>query len=319
MRLPLLACLFLISTWTVLRADAPAQPPVGIIVLRAIAGYDAAATWFTGIQWTDKDSGYVVAPDGHKVPFLNDAIGRIVYFDQNYYEEVDHNQYWIDWRAGLQSRELLLPPIQTNGLQQADVRRLGQEQAALEDVVGRFSNGATVIGPLIETLKDQISKLNSGFVLQNGSWIAAKDAASLTDSVPTVGETQNVVTFTTTDGKRFENAHVSTTETGLSVLTSDGGASVSFDRVPQNISGFPKTVQEKIRSWREKQAQQVADGSDGSSATNSTGWGAWILSCYHAAVDKISGYFSSSKSAPSAPADTNAAPDSASPPPATSH
>ena len=38
------------------------------------------------------ESGYVVDQGGTKTVFLNDAIGRVIYFDPIYYEELDHER-----------------------------------------------------------------------------------------------------------------------------------------------------------------------------------------------------------------------------------
>ena len=94
------------------QADTPAQSavPAGIIILREVPGYPAAATPFVSIQWVNTNGGYVADAAGNKTPFINDAIGKIIYFNQNYYDEINHDQYWVDWRAGLQSREVVMPP-----------------------------------------------------------------------------------------------------------------------------------------------------------------------------------------------------------------
>ena len=278
-----------------LRADPPAvaAQPQGIIILKAIAGYPAADAWFVSIQWVDDTNGYVIDKAGNRLRFVNDAIGRILYFDKNYYEEVNHNPYWLDWRAGLQSREAVIQPIPSGILDPGDAKRLADEQAVLQDAIDHYSNGADIVQPLIDTLKDESSKLASGLVFQNGAWISQKDAGAAPTSVPVVGESTDVVTFTTKGGKRFENAKVTATDTGLSMLTSDGGASVSYDQLPDDISRFPKTVQKKIGDWRAKNSEAVA----AVSTPNSSGWWAWISSTWQYLADKVEAYFAPAKPA----------------------
>jgi hypothetical protein len=306
--------LLVLGAFASLRADAPPapEPPVGIIIQKALAGYEASATWFVSIQWIDKDSGFVVDKSGNKVTFLNDAIGRVFYFDQSYYEEVDHNQYWIDWRIVMRDREVLLAPIELNTLEAADSGRLVSEEATLQDAIDRYPVGAPLVQPLIDAIKDQVTKLGSGLVLQNGKWIAEKDAQVASDSVPVVGDAETLITFTTRSGKRFENARVTLSDTGLSVLMPDGGASVSFDEVPANISMFPKPVQDGITDWRNKNASGLlapAPGS-GTAATpagpattlttaenTAADWWVWIVATcqatYQYTAHEVTAYFAS--------------------------
>jgi hypothetical protein len=250
---PFLLLFLLMITGLGVRAETNAQNGVmGIIILKSVAGYDALATTFASIEWVNRDGGFIVDSSGAKIPFLNDAIGRVIYFDQAYFDETDHNQYWVEWRLTIRDREAVIQPVTATSLRSDDSPRLAAEQATLEDAVGRYANGHSLVDPMIAELKDQIAKLASGLVLQNGQWISANDAAAAPVAVPTIGDAESKITFTTKDGKRFANARVTITETGLSILTDDGGGAVSFDRLPDNISGFPKTTRDKIADWRIK-------------------------------------------------------------------
>jgi len=223
----ILLCLFLVgAAFGYGRADTEAPKPAGILILKAIAGYEAGAVSFVSIQWVDRNGGCVTDTAGGKTSFLNDAIGRIIYFDQTYYEEVDHNQYWVDWRTGVQSREIVLPPADSISLRPEALPRLHSEEAALEDIVERYPSGQSLVAPIIASLKDESANLSNGLVLQNGKWIPAKDAEA-TDVVPVIGDANTPITFTTKDGKRYENVRVTVTEpviitpnwAGLSVVT----------------------------------------------------------------------------------------------------
>ena len=237
-------------------ADDVAPSPQGILVLRAVAGADAGAVEFVSIQWVDNTGGYAVDSAGNKTPFTNDAIGRIIYFYQSYYEEVDHNQYWIDWRAGLQSREVIVPPVDTISLGPDDAPHLLDEEKILEDIVQRFPGGQALLTPMIAELKDDQTKLAGGSVLQNGKWIAAKDAG-VAPPVAVVGEGSQLVTFTTKSGRKYVDAKTVITDQGISVITADGGSSVSFDDLPDDLSGFPQPIRDKIVAAK-AQAQQEA-------------------------------------------------------------
>ena len=301
--------LFLVlAVVTLGQARADNTPPAGIIVLKAVAGYDAAATLFTSIQWTSRDGGFVVDGAGTKTPFLNDAIGRVIYFDPVYHDEVDHNSYWVEWRIIMRNREVVLGPIDAINLRPEDSPRLTAEQAILEDTMERYSNSRPVIEPLIAELSDQCAKLASGQVLQNGQWLSAKDAGASKSEVPIVGDSESMVTFTTKDGKRFENAKVSVTETGLSVLTSDGGASVAFDRLPDDLSMFPKTIRDKIVDAN----RRLEIGA----AASAPAPGVWdTITGFFSSISSWFGSGSPTTSSP-APAPTNSPPAAvASPPP----
>ena len=235
-------------------SDTPAaSAPAGIIILHAVAGYPAAGAYFTSIQWTDTNGGYAVDTTGAKIPFLNGAIGRILYFDQGFYDEVEHNQYWIDWRAGLQSREVVIAPIEKIHLVATDAGRLQSEQALLEDIVERYPPGQPVVQPMIDALKDQGSKLASGLMLMNGKWVTAA-AAQNSETAPTatVGEGNRTLTFTTKKGKKFVDARVMVTDTSVSVITANGGGAVAFEDMPDDLAGFPASAQKQIEAAREK-------------------------------------------------------------------
>jgi hypothetical protein len=185
-------------------------------------------------------------------------------------------------------------------LEHGDIDRLTAEQASLQDAIDLYPNGADLVQPLIDTLKDEIAKLGNGLVLQNGAWVAQKDLATVV--VPVVGDAEESVTFTTNDGKRFEHAKVSVISTGLSVLTKDGGSSVAFERLPEDISAFPKAVRDKIADWRARNPEAAAP------AQYSIGWWQWIKDTSTYLAGKVSGYFSSSSSSPPASSSTNAPP-----------
>jgi len=250
------ACLLLVVLgFSAAEADNEAPQPQGIILLKDVAGSPAAAVTFVSIEWTSSFGGFVVDAAGNKTVFLREGIGRIVYFDQSYYEGIDHNQYWVDWRAGIQSHEVVVPPVDRVGLRQEDLARLRSEQEVLEDTVGRYPVGQATIGPMIALLKEDVANLSNGLVLQNGQWLSAKETTT-EPAVPVVGEGSKLSTFQTKNGKEYVNARVIVTDTGISVLTSDGGASVPFDQLPDDLTKFPAAVRSQIQA---SQAKAKAD------------------------------------------------------------
>jgi S1-C subfamily serine protease len=306
------------------RADTPPvtpNGPAGIIVLKAVAGYSANAASFVGIQWVDNNGGYVTDAAGNKTPFLNEAIGRIVYFDQWYYDAVDHNQYWIDWRASVRSRELVFPPLDPVGLRPEDLPRLRDEEATLEDVVERYPSGQTLLAPIIASLHDDSSNLSNGLVLQNGKWIAAKDAAAPA-GVPVVGEAKNTVSFTTKDGKNYANVTVTeVADNGVSVLTEDGGATIALERLPDDLSTFPEATRAKITDLRSKAEREAAAAAAASAPPASTppaetGFFGEVEDFVHGIITRTWSYFGSgAASAPSSEVPPGPAPPTAAAPP----
>jgi hypothetical protein len=233
------------------RADdtSASLAPKGVIILNAVAGHDAAAVSFSSIEWTNSFGGVVVDGVGAKTGFTNEAIGKIIYFDQVFYDQLDKNPAWIDWRAGLQSREFVVRQNAPGVLTRGDLPALQADEAALEDASQRYPLAAPLLAPQETLLKDEVGKLSSGLVCQNGKWMSQQEADA-TSAVPVVGDAANTVTFTSKDGRKFANAKATVTDTGLSLLTSDGGGSVAFDQLPDDLSVFPKKLQDQIAAGK---------------------------------------------------------------------
>jgi S1-C subfamily serine protease len=238
---PLLFLLVFLPGSGCVRAQMPSSG--GIIILK---GPPESATAFDSIAWVDTSGGYVADQAGNKTPFVTSEVGRIIYFDQAYYDEVDHNQYWVGWRVGLQNRELVLPPVNNISLSPEDLPGLKSEEQTLEDIVERFSSGRPLIAPLLATLQNDINQLSGGSVLRNGKWMTQQEAAAVPSATPVLGQGSQAVTFTTRDGTKFTNVQVSVTDSGLSILTSDGGATVTFAQLPDDLSPFPPVIRTKI-------------------------------------------------------------------------
>jgi hypothetical protein len=254
-----LACVGLIAFAAAARAQT--LSPAGVLVLQTVAGSPGGAVAFNSIIWTGTSGGVATDAAGNHTLFTNQAIGRILYFDQAYYEEIDHNQNWQDWRAGLQSRETVVAPIDTVSLHPDDVPTLQGDEKMFQDVLARFPSSQPVLGPMIATIQQDIGNIAAGEVLENGKWIPASQAGSTQAPVATVGDSGSLATFTTRDGKTFTDAKIVLTDTGISVVTANGGGSVSFEQLPDDLSPFPANVRDKIRSMRAKHNADLAEAS----------------------------------------------------------
>jgi hypothetical protein len=238
----------LILSWFLLLTTLWAEPPPspkGVLILTPASGLDARNVLFSDLVWADFSSGTVVGIDGQKSVFINKAIGKIVYFDSNYYGQLDDDPQMKAFRAGLQNREIVVNTSFFNLRASNDLKSLQDGESTLESVAHDYPAVQLLIQPQIDHLKDDISKLSSGQSLLDGKWMNQQDAAKQS-AVPVVGEVNKPVTFTTKDGRKYVDAKVTLTDTGLSVLTPDGGASVAFDQLPDDLSMFTDSIRKQI-------------------------------------------------------------------------
>ena len=70
---------------------------------------------------------------------------------------------------------------------------------------------------------------------------------------PAVAIDADNLTFTTKDGKKFDQVKWSISEDGLRVLTSDGWITIPFEKLPEDLSHFPADAQTQIAT-KEKEA-----------------------------------------------------------------
>jgi hypothetical protein len=74
---------------------------------------------------------------------------------------------------------------------------------------------------------------------------------------PTIGGGSNqTISFSTKDGKRYSNVTVSVTDTGLSVLTSDGGTTIPYNELSDSLSEFPASMRDLILKKRQAAVAQ---------------------------------------------------------------
>ncbi len=241
--------LFLSTTcWLVLGVSLWADPsssPKGVIVLTSASGLDPRNVLFTDLSWADFYGGNVIDTNGRKSVFAKKDIGKIVYFDSNYYAQLDNDQQKRAFRSGIQAREVVVNTAYSNLDATNNLKSIQDGEKTLESVAHEYPAIQPLIQPQIDVLKDDITKLSEGQCLADGKWMSQQEAATK-NTVPVVGEINKPVTFTTKDGKKYVNATVSITDTGLSVLTLDGGASVPFDQLPDDLSAFPDAVRKAI-------------------------------------------------------------------------
>ena len=69
--------------------------------------------------------------------------------------------------------------------------------------------------------------------------------------------TGNTATFTTKDGKRYRNVTPIVTDSGLNVVTPDGGVLIPFNQLPDDLSVFPPKVRDEITNAKMVQVFKV--------------------------------------------------------------
>ena len=69
------------------------------------------------------------------------------------------------------------------------------------------------------------------------------------------------VSFTTRQGKEYDQVRVSLAETGLRVLSADGWIEVPFEQLPADLSPFPSNLQQVILEKRKAAASASSDSS----------------------------------------------------------
>ena len=88
--------------------------------------------------------------------------------------------------------------------------------------------------------------------------------------LPSVEAPVSLISFTAKSGKTYDHARWALQDTGLSVLSSDGWASVPFEQLPADLSSFPPNLQQAILEKR-KAAASASSGEDVVSFTTTRG------------------------------------------------
>jgi hypothetical protein len=80
-----------------------------------------------------------------------------------------------------------------------------------------------------------------------------------------------VATFTTKDGKKFEQARVFLEEDGLRAMADDGWITLPLDRLPDDLSGFPEELRDEIEARRRSAVVTPSEASAPVSFTTRSG------------------------------------------------
>ena len=249
-------CFFLVSIPVL--ADSPPKAE-GLMILRSTSGYDLGDILFTRLTWTSFYGGTVTDTNGQKSTFANKEVSRIVYFDADNYSELDNDPPERAFRAGIQTREVVANTSFFN-LLPSDVESIQKSQANLEGIEAGQPAIQSLLQPQVDSLNEDRAKLSGGQVLVNGKWMTREEANAQTP--PIIGGGVQTCTFTTKDGKKYVNVKVEVMDTGLSVVTSDGGTTIPFDTLSDDLSALPKKIQSQIESNRQVALTKSATSAD---------------------------------------------------------
>jgi len=125
----------------------------------------------------------------------------------------------------MRDREVVSRRFNTMSLRSEDSARLTAEQAILEDTIERYSNSQSELEPADRRTEGPVREARQRPGAPKWQWIAAKDAAAATSTVPVVA-TPRAPSPSRPRMESVENAKVTVTETGLSVLTPTRAASL---------------------------------------------------------------------------------------------
>jgi hypothetical protein len=233
-------------------SQAPADPANSQVkgVLITQSGPEAAAvtTPFSSIVWTSNLGGFVTTDSGAKQIFDSHTVEKIVYFDPLYYNSVNHDMRWVDYRAGVESHEATITIGLKNMVTAGDLKSVQADQAVLQAIVQQYPSAGAVLQPQIDLAGTYIKLYNQDQRYIGGKWLSV-DALNARQNHAGKSEF-GPLSFTAKNGVHFENSKVSVGDVGLNVLTSEGGTTIPFDQLPDDMSGFPQELQKRIADAR---------------------------------------------------------------------
>jgi hypothetical protein len=260
--------LLFFGVFTLIRAESPQSNVKGVLILTSASGNTPISIPFTDISFSDFDGGVVMDASGAKQAFSDHDIGKVLYLDENYYSSLHQDSNFLKYATGLQSREILVslnfPRISTP----EDLSAIRSAKDTLDDIQAHYPQAKEPLQPEVDVLNSDLSRYEQHQVFVNGKWTAA-DEATAAQAPPGGGNSKT--TFTAKNGKVYSNVTVFVTDVGVSVLTEEGGTTIPFDQLPDDITVFPKSVADQILACRKRsEASQASAGTAPSSAATST-------------------------------------------------
>ena len=203
---------------------------MGLIIF---SGSDHKAVLFANLNWTSSSGGTITDAAGSSTPFSNSDVEKIVYFNSLYYKSLDVDPQSKSNRHGVRDKEVVANTDFWTKLTNADVKTLQDSQHTLASLAQSYSNTQSLIQPQIDLINDDIDRLNKHQHLESGTWESS----------------YGPVSFTLKDGTKFANSYLWYQNVTDSQINVDGTL-IPIDKLADDISTFPKVVQDQIAKIR---------------------------------------------------------------------
>lgn len=178
--------------------EAPPPKEEGVIILNEIPAQSASANIsFATIQWVDYGSGFVTDANGTKISFLNHTVRAIIYYDPDYYAQMDQMRDSTLFGQGIETKEIVTN-LDSTRLTSDDLKTIQGQIEALKFTLEVNESADAIITPKIAILSDDVNHLSNKQQLLNGKWVP-QDA--ILPPVEIVGKYVQTVTIVKDDGE----------------------------------------------------------------------------------------------------------------------
>ncbi len=153
-------------------AEANSSKDEGVIILGEIPGQSAPANIsFATIQWVDYGAGFVIDSNGTRTSFLNRAVRAIIYYDRDYYSQIDQMRTSSFFDQGIKNKEIVID-VNAPHLTSDDLPTIQGQIEALKFMLEVNESADALIKPSLAVLNDDVDHLSNNQQLVNGQWMA---------------------------------------------------------------------------------------------------------------------------------------------------
>jgi hypothetical protein len=241
-----LICLLFLIALSASGQDTDASKEKGILSLTSALGASPVNIRFSQIQWTSYSGGTVTDLSKVTTTFDNREIGKIIYFDGQYYNDLDRDNRYTNWRLGIQGRETVINAEFSKVVTADDFQALTKMRNDLQTVIN--DSNATIrtsLEPKKAIIDDAITKYTNNQRFENGKWMSLQEYAALKHEY-------GPVSFTLKDGTNWNKVYITITDDPNSIEVRDTIDSPSL-LIPladladdSDISSFPSQIADRI-------------------------------------------------------------------------
>ncbi len=224
----------------------------GLLLYSDHMGAIPEAIEFEAISWKSASDGFAKIP-GATMPFKNNLVAGIVYFQRAYFEGIDGSSALAPMRTSLRDREIAVDIDPQNIESTEDADRAARDLANLDTVRKKFPSSVSKLSFRRDVLRQQLDRYRGGERKRSGQWMRAADIAKLSAADQHAPVAQ--ISFTTNAGAHYDNVRVTAVDQDTFTFTHAGGvARLRFDELPKDIAQLP----EPIRAVAERRRVDVA-------------------------------------------------------------